>query len=102
LNPESKFSSLGWGDMTDLGWKPPSLYLDEEYDLYSQLFLEEPGDPGFNVEAGAFGVDLGGLPETPERVFRKGQNQETFNEMEPNEIREAFFANRKNLDRTWR
>jgi hypothetical protein len=102
LNPESQFSSLGWGDMTDLGWKPPSLYLDEEYDLYSQLFMEEPGDPGFNVEAGAFGVDLGGLPETPERVFREGQGQETFNEMEPNEIREAFFANRRNLDRTGR
>ncbi len=102
LNPESQFSSLSWGDMTDLGWKPPSLYLDEEYDLYSQLFMEEPGDPGFNVEAGAFGVDLGGLPETPERVFREGQNRETFNEMEPNEIREAFFANRKNLDRTGR
>ncbi|MFP4418938.1 MAG: DUF4347 domain-containing protein [Desulfococcaceae bacterium] len=102
LNSESQFGSLSWGDMTDLGWKPPSLYLDEEYDLYSQLFMEEPGDPGFNVEAGAFGVDLGGLPETPERVFREGQNQETFNEMEPNGIREAFFANRKNLDRTWR
>jgi hypothetical protein len=102
LNPESQFSSLSWGDMTDLGWKPPSLYLDEEYDLYSQLFLEQPGDPGFNVEAEAFGVDLGGLPETPERVFREGQGQQTFNEMEPNEIREAFFANRKNLDRTGR
>lgn len=102
LNPESQFSSLSWGDMTDLGWIPPSLYLDEEYDLYSTLFLQEPGDPGFNVEAGAFGVDLGGLPETPERVFRQGQAQETFNEMEPNEIREAFFANRKNLDRSWR
>lgn len=102
LDPEAQFGSLSWGDMTDLGWKPPSLYLDEEYDLYSRLFLKEPGDPGFNVEAGAFGVDLGGLPDQPEAVFQEGTGEETFNEMEPNEIREAFFANRKNLDRTWR
>ena len=102
LNPESQFSFLSWGDMTDLGWIPPSLYLDEEYDLYTRLFMQEPGDPGFNVDAGAYGVDLGGLPEQPQRVFREGQTEATFNEMGPNEIRRAFFADRRNLDRSGR
>jgi hypothetical protein len=93
---ESQFGSVKWAD---LGWAPP--LLDEEFDLYGRLFLKQEGDPGFNVEPGVFLSDLGGLP-SPRRVFEQRSDAEDFNDMGPNELRQAFFAQREELDKTWR
>ncbi|GBC59603.1 hypothetical protein DENIS_0542 [Desulfonema ishimotonii] len=101
-DPEAKFGTLEWSDMTDLGWRPPYEYLDEEYDLYSGLFLREAGDPGFNVEAGVLLSELGGLAERSEEVFSKGSGTEGFNEIAPGELKTAFFAGRKSLDKSGR
>lgn len=102
-NPEAQFGSVSWGDFTDLGWKPPyEEHLDEEYDLYTQLFIREQGDPGFNVEANAFQRDLGGLAEQPPRVFEENAGGQGFNEMQPGEVKKTFFAGREQLDKTGR
>ncbi len=99
-DPEAKFNAVSWDFLTDLGWTEP--YLDEEFDLYSRLFLRQKGDPGLNIPAGAFEVDLGGQPIQKPLVFRQGSGMETFNTNGPGELKKAFFSGRENLDRTGR
>lgn len=109
-NPESKFSAVTWDE---LGWPKP--YLDEEYDLYTSLFLREKGDPGFSVETGtltkSFGMD-------EEQAFAKeNRNEEydvysdlfmelspdaSFNAIKPGELKKDFFRGREHLDVTGR
>jgi hypothetical protein len=103
-DPEAQFGSITWTDFTDLGWIPPYEHLDEEYDLYSQLFLREQGDPGFNVQANAFQRDLGGMKEQPQppEVFEEKAGKEGFNELDPGEVKRTFFAGREHLDKTGR
>ncbi|MFW6332148.1 MAG: Ig-like domain-containing protein [Thermodesulfobacteriota bacterium] len=101
-DPEAQFGSITWEDFTDLGWIPPYEHLDEEYDLYSQLFLREQGDPGFNVQANAFQRDLGGMTEQPREVFEEKAGKEGFNELDPGEVKRTFFAGREHLDKTGR
>ncbi|MEZ4525376.1 MAG: DUF4347 domain-containing protein [Desulfobacterales bacterium] len=69
-DPEAQFNSVSWDFLTDLGWTEP--WLDEEFDLYSRLFLRQKGDPGFNIPAGAFEIDLGSQPIQKPLVFQQG------------------------------
>ncbi|QTA82542.1 Uncharacterized protein dnl_49190 [Desulfonema limicola] len=96
---EAQFSAVRWSDLTDLGWTRP--YLDEEFDLYTRLFLRQEGDPGFNIDAGAFGVELGGQAIAKPQVFRDS-GAEDFNDIGPGGIKKAFFAGREHLDKTGR
>ncbi|MGE0084317.1 MAG: DUF4347 domain-containing protein [Desulfococcaceae bacterium] len=98
-DPEAQFSAVSWDFLTDLGWTEP--YLDEEFDLYSRLFLREKGDPGLNIPAGAFEIDLGGQPIQKPLVFQQGGGED-FNSYGPGELKKAFFSGRENLDRTGR
>lgn len=94
-NYESKIGSVRW---SDLGWERP--LLDEEYDLFTKLFLREAGDKGFNIELGAL-AQLGGISQQPQ-VFAPS-NAEDFNDMGPGDLREAFFQNKpKEWDKTQR
>ncbi len=96
-DPQAKFSSVEWSDLGQ-----PRPYLDEEYDLYSQLFIREDGDPGFNVEPGFFPHDMGGLPDVKQDVFENAGDTPTFNDLGPGEIKAAFFKGREELDKTGR
>jgi len=99
-DPEAQFNAVSWKFLTDLGWSEP--WLDEEFDLYSRLFLRQKGDPGFNIPPGAFEIDLGGQPIQKPLVFQQGGGMETFNSNGPGELKRAFFSGRENLDRTGR
>ncbi len=101
-NPEAQFGSIAWEDFTDLGWIPPYEHLDEEYNLYSRLFIREEGDPGFNVEANEFQRDLGGLAEQAREVFEEKAGREGFNELDSGEGKRTFLADREHLDKTGR
>jgi hypothetical protein len=93
---ELQFGSYHW---EDLGWTPP--YLDEEYDLYNQLFLRGQGDNGFNVPPNALEESYGPDGEVPGLLARQvfaDRGEENFNGIEAGALKEAFFAGRKNLD----
>lgn len=94
LNPESKLGAVKW---SDLGWERP--LLDEEYDLFTKLFVREHGDKGFNIELGAL-AQLGGLSGAP-KVFAPS-DAEDFNDMDAGELKNTFFDGRDHLDKTWR
>lgn len=98
-DPEAQFNAISWNDLTDLGWTEP--YLDEEYDLYTRLFLREAGDPGFNMPSGALEVELGGQTLQKPAVFSEAP-AEDFNDIGPLELKKAFFNGREHLDRTGR
>lgn len=94
-NNDSKLGSVRW---SDLGWTRP--LLDEEYDLFTKMFVREAGDKGFNIELGAL-AQLGGVSE-PGQVFAPS-SAEDFNDMEAGELRKAFFQNKpKEWDKTQR
>ncbi|MDM8515291.1 DUF4347 domain-containing protein [Desulfobacterales bacterium HSG16] len=82
IDPLSRFSAVKWGD---LGWAPPRL--EEEFDLYSRLFLRQAGDPGFGIELGDLAHNLGGQGSF-ESLFA-GSGNESFNGMGPGELLKA-------------
>lgn len=81
IDPLSRFGQIRWGD---LGWLPPRL--DEEFDLFSRLFLREANDPGFSVELGDLADRFGGLG--PEQTLVEGARG-GFNDEGPMELLNA-------------
>jgi hypothetical protein len=117
IDPEARLCNITWDYMTNsLGWEDPFVpringrYFNEELDLFNQLFMKDENDPGFHLEPGAF-ADAFGMEEEVEfakynrdeehDVYSQFSMQEAqgFNEMDPGELKEAFFRGREGLDR---
>ncbi len=109
IYPETRLSSVRWPDL-----EQERPILDEEHDMFSKLFMREPGDEGFNTDADnpagdqTFQVELGDLSDMApgvlkDPVFAQQPGIEDLNDMSPGELKQAFFANKdKSLDRTMR
>ena len=99
-DPDAKFNAVKWDN---LGWEKP--LLDEEYDMYPMLFIRELDDPGFNIPAGEFAANMGDkfeMAAVPTKTYFEGDPTAGFKDIDPNELKDAFFEGREELDKSSR
>ncbi len=118
-NPDARVCNVTWDYLSNtLGWEKPFIeridgeYFNEELDLFNRLFMGDEGDPGFTHRPGTFAEAFGA--EEEEAFARLNRDEEhdiysqlsmreaggqTFNDVGPGELKEAFFEGREAFDR---
>ena len=118
-DPDARVCNITWDYLSNtLGWEKPFVdridgeYFNEELDLFNRLFMRDEGDPGFTHRPGVFAEAFGA--EEEEAFARLNRDEEhdiysqlsmqeaggqTFNDVGPGELKEAFFEGREAFDR---